>query len=366
MNKEKSHYMKIKYFGFALLSLLAGCDKPELPSSPPRPALVMVVGTPAEEANISLVGEVLPRYESNQGFRIDGKIIERKVDVGATVKKGQVLALLDPADTDLRLSAAQADVRTAEANLTLATAELARYRQLFTKKFVSASALDVKEAELKTAKAGLAQAQAQADVSANQSQYNHLRADRDGVVTMINAEPGQVVQAGEVVVKIADTQAIEVLVAVPESHREEVKLDTEAKIKLWADPKKIYAGRIREIAPSADPTTRTFNVRVALQEPDDTVKLGMTARVRFNPQDELRDIGFLIPSTALTEINGNKTVWVIDTDNKAQPRPVVAGQFGELGVMVTDGLQAGEKIAIAGVHTLVKGQAVKPMVEATP
>jgi membrane fusion protein, multidrug efflux system len=358
--------MKIKNFGFIFLIVLSGCEKPNQPSPPPRPALVIVVGTKAAANYMSLVGEVRPRFESSQGFRIDGKIIERKVDVGTTVKKGQIIAQLDPVDTNLSLSAAQAEVRVAEANRTLAAAELVRYRQLFTKKFISASALDIKEAELKTASARLAQVKAQALVSGNQTQYSNLTADREGIVTMINAEPGQVVKTGEILVKIANTREVEVLVAVPESRMTEVKLNAPVKIKLWADLQKVYSGLVREISPSADSNTRAFNVRVAIQDADGEIKLGMTARVKFNPHNELQDDGFLIPSAALTEINGKKIVWVIDANNKAQQRQVNAGQFSEEGIQIINGLQAGEKVAIAGVHSLIKDQPVIPMVEAVP
>lgn len=358
--------MKTKYFGYVLLLMLTGCDKSQQTESLPRPALVMVVGAHAPASNMSLVGEVRPRYESSQSFRIDGKIIERKVDVGAMVRKGQLIARLDPADTDLNVSAAQADVRAAEASRNLSAAELARYRQLFAKKFVSASALDIKEAELKTANSKLAQAKAQASVSANRTQYTHLTADREGVVTMIRAEPGQVVTASAVVVQIADTKAIEVLAAVPEAHMAEVQLNSAVAVKLWANPQKTYSGLIREISPSAESATRAFNVRIAIQDADSAIKLGMTARIKFNSQEVVKDAGFLIPSTALTEVDGKKMVWVIDANNKAQPREVVAGQFGELGIVITSGLKAGEKIAIAGVHALIKDQLVKPVVEAVP
>ena len=358
--------MKIKHLGFVLLTLLTACDKSVEPPPPPRPALVMLVGAKAAADAMSLVGEIRPRYESSQGFRIDGKIIERKVDVGATVKKGQVIARLDPADTDLGAAAAQADVRAAEANRSLAAAELARYRQLFTKRFVSASALDIKGAELKTATAHLAQVKAQANVSGNQTKYTNLTADRDGIITMIHAEPGQVVESGDLVVQIADTQAIEVLVAAPESRMAEVQLKAGVTVKLWADRQKIYSGIVREISPAADSATRAFNVRVAIQDPDAALKLGMTARVKFNPQNAQGDSGFLIPSAALTESDGKKIVWVIDANNKAQPRAVEAGQFGEDGILIISGLQADEKIAVAGVHTLIKDQQVKPVVEAEP
>ena len=355
--------MNIKHLGFVLLPLLSACEKPTDQPPPPRPALILVVGAKAAVTAMTLVGEVRPRFESSQGFRINGKIIERKVDVGDRVNKGQVLARLDAADTNLSAAAAQADVRSAEASRNLAAAEVARYRQLISKHFVSASALDIKEAELKSATARLAQITAQANVSGNQMQYTNLTADRAGVITMIQAEPGQVVEAGDKIVQIADTQTIEVLLAVPESRISEVQLNAKVVLKLWADQQTIYSGMVREISPSADPATRAFNVRVAIQDADDAVKLGMTARVKFNPQIAQESAGFLIPSSALTENNGKKTVWVIDANNKAQSRTVETGQFGEDGVLISSGLQTGEKIAIAGVHTLIKDQVVKPVLE---
>jgi RND family efflux transporter MFP subunit len=345
------------------LVLLVGCDKPAEPAAPPRPTLIMVVGDSNDSSSMVLVGEVRPRFESVQGFRISGKIMERKVDVGAQVKKGQLIARLDAADVNLNAAAAMADVRAAEASHALAVAELERQRQLFARKFISASALDIREAELKTSAARLAQVKAQANVSGNQMQYANLTADRDGVVTLIRAEPGQVVQAGETVVQIANLKETEVLVAVPESRMAEVKPGTPVTVKMWANPNKAYAGRVREIAPAADSATRAFDVRVSVIDADDLVKLGMTAGVKFKQQAQRQPMQsqLLIPLAALTERNGKKLVWVIDAENKAQPREVVAGEFSELGVMISSGLQAGEKIAIAGVHTLVKGQQVKPV-----
>jgi len=357
--------MKTRLLLPLLSVLVAGCDKPAEPLAPPRPALVMAVGESASTDSMVLVGEVRPRYEASQSFRINGKIMERKVDVGAQVKKGQVIARLDAADVNLNAASAVADVRAAEASHALAVAELERQRQLFAKKFISASALDIREAELKTSAARLAQAKAQANVSGNQTHYANLTADRDGVVTMIRAEPGQVVQAGEAVVQIASLKETEVLVAVPESRMGEVKVGAPVTIKMWANPNKSYAGMVREIAPAADSTTRAFNVKVSMVDADAMVKLGMTAGVKFKQQAQ-QSSQLLIPLAALTAQGGKNLVWVIDAENKAQPREVTAGEFTEDGVVITAGLQAGEKIAIAGVHTLVKGMPVKPVVRKTP
>lgn len=358
--------MKIKLTFLILIVLLAGCDKPPQLPQPPRPSLVMVVGATSISNAMVLVGEVRPRFESSQGFRINGKIIERKVDIGAQVKKGQVIARLDALDAHLSAAAAMADVRAAEANHALAVAELDRQRQLFAKKFISASALDIREAELKTSSARLAQVKAQASVSGNQTRYTNLMADRDGVVTMIRAEPGQVVQVGEAIVQIASLKETEVLVAVPESRMSQVKINAPVSVKMWASPQKLYAGIVREIAPAADSATRAFNVRVSIKNADEAIKLGMTAGVRFDEPNAQLTPELRVPSSALTQVNGKKAVWVIDVNNKAQPREVVAGEFTEDGILIASGLQAGERIAIAGVHTLTKNQLVRPTLGLTP
>ncbi len=342
--------------------LLIACEKPAEPPPPPRPALVTVVGTASENEGMVLVGEVKSRYETNLGFRINGKITARKVDVGAVVKKGQVIARLDAADTNLSAAAALADVRAAEASYALALAEVERQRILFSKKFISQSALDIREAELKTSAAHLQQVKAQAAVSGNQSRYTALVADRDGVVTQIHAEPGQVVAAGEMIAQIVDTRQIEVLVAVPESRMRDLQVGNNVAIKLWADKEKTYAGKVREIAPAASSATRAFDVRVTVSNADDAIKPGMTAGVIFT---QITADGVMIPLSALTQINGKNSVWVIENllDNVgiANPREVVTGPYTENGVMLTSGLQAGEMIAIAGVHTLIKGQKVRPV-----
>jgi RND family efflux transporter MFP subunit len=270
------------------------------------------------------------------------------------------MARLDAADTNLNAAAASANVQAAEANYALAKADVERQRTLFNKKFISQAALDMREAELKTSAAKLQQVKAQAAVSGNQSRYAALVADRDGVVTQIKAEPGQVVDAGEMVAQIVDTKQIEVLVAVPESRMANLKVGDNVAIKLWADREKTYAGKVREIAPAASSSTRAFDVRVAIVDVDETVKLGMTAGVQFT-QNEADVI--IVPTSALTQINGKDAVWVIDKNGIANPREVTAGQYTENGVLITSGLQAGEMVAIAGVHILIKGQKVQPQLK---
>ena len=163
--------------------------------------------------------------------------------------------------------------------------------------------------------------------------------------------------------QVVDTTQIEVLVAVPESRVAKIKVGDVATIKLWSDREKTYSGKVREIAPAANSATRAFDVRVAFIDADEIVKLGMTAGVRLEGD---APANIIIPSGALTQMNGKNSVWVIDKNNLASPREVTAGQYTEDGVTITSGLQAGELVAIAGVHTLIKGQKVAPKLEVLP
>lgn len=339
------------------LALLSACDKPAEIKPPPRPALVMKVGNPVEAKGMALVGEVVPRFESNQGFRVAGKIITRKVEVGQTVKKGQQIAQLDPADMRLAASASNADVRAAEADYELAVDELNRQRQLVDKKFISQSVLDRHEAQVKTAKARLKQAKSQAYVSYNQTRYSHLYADRDGVISMVRAEPGQVVEAGEVVAKITGTEEVEVAVTVPESRMQKLKVGDEVSVRLWVNSQKRYAAKVREIAPRADSATRTFSVRVAVDQPDEELRFGMTTAVVF-AADLYEKL--LIPASAVTQKQGKTIVWVVDSNKTVQMREVVTGMINEEGIVIESGLSVGDTIAVVGVHTLTQGQKVNP------
>jgi len=342
-----------------LLPLLAACERPAPPPQPPRPALVMTVGAETSGAPTVLVGEVRSRYESAQAFRVAGKIVERRVEVGSAVSKGQLLARLDPADAGLSAQAAQADVSKAEADLALARTELERQRKLYERKFVSGTVLDMQEAQYKSAQARLEQVRAQAAVAGNQSRYTALSADRDGVVTAIRAEPGQVVEAGETIATIAVPSAMEVAVAVPESRMQGLALDRPAEIRLWADRDTAYRGRIREIAPAADSATRTFMVRVAFDQPDPRLRLGMTAGVQFH---DATTAGLLLPAAAVSQHAGRNVVWKVDARTRqVHPVPVESAAFREDGVIVSAGLHNGDQVVIAGVHALHPGLTVRPV-----
>jgi len=358
--------MNLKYPALKLVALsitasifITGCKKPEEPAPAPRPALVMTISDEGASVGMTLVGEVKPRYESAQGFRVNGKIIERKVEIGATVKKGQLLARLDSADATLSVQSSAADVSAAEAQLALAKANLERQRQLIDKKFISTASLDSYEAQYKSANARLQQTKALTSVNSNLSRYTALTADRDGIVTDIRAEPGQVVTAGEVIARIIDPTQLEVHIPVPESRMTSLAVNDPATMRLWAKREKTYQAKIREIAPAADAVTRSFLVKISILDADENVRLGMTAGVKLSKDDSS---AILVPSAAVTQLKDQPTVWLLDKKtNKVNPRPVSLGSYREDGALINDGLKVGDTIVIAGVEALQAGQQVRPV-----
>lgn len=345
---------------FVAVAMLAGCGADEVPKEPVRPAIV--ANPVALEAMTieSYSGDVRARYQSALGFRVAGKIRVRRVDTGAVVKAGQVLAELEPQDIDLQRTAAEAAVASAEADLALADAELERHRQLLEKNYISQALFDARANQHKAASARLEQARAQLDVARNQSSYTQLAADADGVVTQWYAEIGQVVAAGQPIVGLARSGELETLIDVPESRVGEFTIGRPVIVQLWAERGSRYAGKVREVSPSADPATRTYAVRVAFDEPDQAVKLGMSTRVFF--MDSNAPSAVLVALSALHEKDGKPAVWVVDEATSAvQLREVQVGQYREDGVTIVAGLTTGDRIVTAGVHKLRPGQVVKPI-----
>ncbi len=341
-----------------LSMLLISCKKQEPSQDLPRPAYFISIGNQQMNTGMTLVGEVKPRFESPQGFRIDGKIIGRSVEIGSKVKKGQLISRLDPSNADLALASSKADISVAEAELALAKSNLDRQKQLYEQKFISAAALDAYEAQYKYASAYLQQARAQSSLSSNNSNYTSLLAERDGIITDIHAEPGQVVNAGDVITKIADPTLLEVNIPVPESRMGNIKVGDDVIIKLWASQDKNYRGKIREIAPAADPATRSFLVKASILNPDENVRIGMTAALRMkNTKDEY----FLIPSESLTEMDGKPIVWLLDEMNRAYPHVVSVSTYTEYGAQIASGLKTGDKIITSGIQVLVPGEKVIPI-----
>ncbi len=341
------------------LIALAGCDKPASAPEAVRPVQLAQVTLGAMAETAGFAGEVKPRHETDLAFRIGGKIVARNADMGSRVKKGQVLARLDPADVALQSEAAKAAAAAAEAEYTYAKAEFERYQSLFAQKFVSGSALDQKRNAFNANRAKFDQAKAQLAVAQNQSAYAVLQAPEDGVITSVNAEAGQVVAAGLPVMKLAREDQREVAISVPENRIDELARAKAIGVALAASPQKIYPARVREISPSVDPVTRTFAVRVAVLAPDAALQWGMTAMVGLiasGPADAA-----LLPLTSLYRQDDQPAVWIYDpATRKVALRPVTIGQYREDGVIVTSGLANGDWVVTAGVHKLRPGQTVRP------
>ena len=333
---------------------LSACSKPVERKEEVRPVRVTVVAPAGSKAIVELSGDIQPRYESQLGFRVGGKLIARKVEVGSTVKRGQVLMQLDPLDLQLAQSQAKAGVSAAESNMSLAKAEVDRYRELRQKNFVSQALLDSKEATYKSALASHEQAVAALKVQSNQSSYSNLVADADGVITAIQAEVGQVVSAGLPVVKLARSGEKEVRVSIPEDQVEALRRVSELSVRTWANPAVAIEGKLRELSPVADPATRTYTAKISLPKAGPEVRLGMTATVQLAAA---APAAIRLPMTALVKHKEGTAVWVVENGMvNLVPVQVASATGNEL--LVAAGLNPGQAVVTAGVNQLRHGQKV--------
>jgi len=342
----------------AVLALvLVACSEAPPPAVAPRLVRTLIVGsgdTAAEGAQRSYSGEVRARIETTLGFRVAGKIVERRADLGQAVKAGHVLARLDPTDAGLQ-------VTQAEAQRALAAADVARYRDLKAKNYISASALDARETAFKAA-------EAQAQLAKNQASYTTLVADRAGVIGQVLAEPGQVVSAGQAVFRLASDGEREIAIAFPEGEFSAFRLGQAAQVSFWATPgaaAKPLAGRLREISPVADPVTRTYAARVSLKDADPLLPLGMTATVRF-PSATPGATRLLVPLSAIFQQGNQPAVWRVGADNTVKLQAVSVAEFTDRGAVVVAGLTGGEQIVAAGANLLTAGEKVRIAVSTKP
>jgi len=341
----------------AVAALLVACSKPPVSEEPIRAVKVMTVGLAATQAGLEYAAEVRPRVESRLGFRVGGKLTARSAELGQRVKAGQVLAQLDPQDLKLATDAARAQVAAAQTNRDLAAADFKRYQVLKEQNFISGAELERRESSLKAAQAQLESAQAQFAAQGNQSAYANLVSDVSGVVTAVLAERGQVVAAGAAVLQVAQDGARDVVFAVPEDKLATLKLGSDAQVKVWAS-NTVLTGKVREIAASADPATRTFTVRVALAAKDD-LALGSTVSVLPASLQHTGVPVIKLPTSALRQQGQNSAVWVLDTASmtvKSQIVQIATADGNE--VVVMGGLMPGAQGVTAGVHVLSPGQKV--------
>lgn len=340
-----------------LLSLLAGCDKPAPEAEDVRPvrAIQLSAGNGGERVEFS--GDVRPRYESRLGFRVGGKIVERRVDVGAMVADGQVLMRLDPQDLRLAEAQARATLRAAETERDLAQADYKRHQNLRAQNFVSQAVLDAKQAALRAAQANVDAARAGFRGQSNQAGYANLESDTDGVVTAVDAEVGQVVAAGAPVVRVARTDEKEVVIGIPEDRVGQLRQAGEVSVRLWANRAETLPGKIREVSPVADPATRTYTVKVSIPARPD-IRLGMTATVEIATSARSGPSTLRVPLSALVQDKGATSVWVVEKGAVQLRKVEVAGQSGN-DILLSGGVQPGQTVVTAGVHLLKPGQKVR-------
>ncbi|MRW87526.1 efflux RND transporter periplasmic adaptor subunit [Pseudoduganella sp. FT26W] len=354
----KTTFSPPRIFGAALLLGLAACSHPEQPqASPPKVAWFTAQAANAGGANFT--GVVHARTESNLGFRVNGKIVERLVDPGQVVHKGQPLMRIDAVDYDLALAAARSAVDAAQARQVQAVAEEARLRNLLNNGAISTQAYEQSKAAADTAIAQTKAETARARETEHQRDYAVLVADMDGVVLDVPADVGQVVGAGQAVVKLARQGAREALIYLPEQELALAKRPASAT--LYSDPGKPVSATLRELAAVADPQTRTFLARYTLGGSASQAPLGATVTVRI---DGAASADIVVPISALTDQGHGPGVWVIDSKTSTITlRPVQVSQLGEEQAYLSQGLMAGERAVAVGGHLLKTGQKVQLLVE---
>lgn len=349
-------FHRIAMLALSSVAILSACSKPVEKAEEVRPVRAIQLAADNVDVAAEFSGEVRARVESRLGFRVGGKIISRKVDVGSVVKRGQVLMQLDPQDMQLAQAQANAGLKAAESNRDLAKAELKRYQDLREKNFVSQAVLDSKETAYKAAQASYEQALAAFRNQSNQAGYTTLVSDVDGVVTGVDAEAGQVVAPGAPVVRVAKTGDKEIVIGIPEDKVDALRRMTDVRVRTWARPNEIIPGKLRELSPVADPATRTYTAKIAIPNAPEHVKLGMTAYVAFSAKSQNAMIK--LPLTALFQDKSTTAVWVVE-NGAVKPVPVqVAGSSGN-DIVVAGGISPGQTVITAGVNLLKPGQKVK-------
>ena len=329
-----------------------------------RPARVMEIAYRREGQSLVLAGTVVPRIESQLGFRVAGKIVRRAVDVGAVVQAGQLIAELDPTDYKLAVENARAAFAAAEGDYMRAKADHERYLQLRNGAAFMQQTLDTRKSAAVTALGRMDQAKSQFESAEHNLAYTELRADADGVITAVQAEAGQVVAQGQSVAKLARTDELEILVGVPEHRLQAARTTDAASFELWSEPGKRHAARLRELSPSADPTTRTYPARFSVIDKPAFIGLGMTATLTFERPDAQPVAE--VPLAAIFQHGTRPAVWVVDKESgTVELRAVQIARWRNDTAAILSGVKDGELIATAGVHKLEPGQKVKPQQQAT-
>jgi len=342
----------------AALALLPACQRASEEAAPEiRPVRVTTVENRSASGTVSLTGTVQAQTEINQSFRIDGRLIERMVDIGDRVKPGQLVARLDPQNEESSLQSARAQLTAARAQLVEARTNHARMRDLVAQDAVPRASFDQAVALLKTAESQVESVQSQLTLAQNRLSYTRLLSDVAGVVTARGAEPGEVVAVGRMIVQVAREGARDAVLDVPGRIKDIAPKNPQITVALTDDPRVTVTGQVREVAPRADPVTGTFAVRVRLIDPPPAMRLGSTVTAKMQLPEAL---AIEVPASALVRADGKTAVWVVDkASSTVSLRNVQLGGGDANTVQVAAGLDPGDVVVIAGVQALRPGQKVR-------
>lgn len=315
----------------------------------------VTVGSSSQANNYTYPGEVRGKYESNLAFQVGGKIISRSINLGDTVRAGQVLMTIDPKDVRQSYNLYQAAVNSAQSNYKLAKDNARRYETLFSKGAVSEAIRDQYRTQYEAAAATLQQAEAQLIASSHQLEYTQLLADHDGVISALSGEIGQVVSAGTPVATLVQSGDREIQIFVPEGRLNTIQPGQSCQVTFWALDNITATGIITEIAPMADQATKTYKVRVTINEMPPEAKLGMTAKVQLNDGNTTN---ILIPRSSIYSTTDAPQVWLVK-DNKVSLAKITISGYKDDKVIVTSGLKSGDIVVTAGITKLSNNMEVR-------
>src|SRR6201991_4352489 len=350
-----NYYRLLTGASIAMMAVaLTGCnDTVAQKATPGRPVLVATVHYESESPERSFVGTIKPRIETDMGFRVPGKVAKRLVEVGQTVDVGQPLATLDEVDLKLQAEQAQAEFSAATGVLAQAAASETRAKDLRVKGWTTDAQMDQARAAADEACARLNRAERSVELTKNSLSYATLVADTRGVVTSTLIDAGQVVASGQTAIRVARFAEKEAVVAIPET----LARDATASVTLWSEPNRKYAAKLREIAPAADPATRTYLAKFSLPDAGDKVSLGMTATLTL--ADPATERVARVPLSALFSQGGDPSLYIVDASGDVALKPVVVKSYASNDVVITSGVDDGAKVVVLGVQKLDPAQKVR-------
>ena len=338
------------------LIFMTGCGGEKVEQPPPPMVKTILASQAGNSITDNYPGVVKGRYESNLAFQTGGRILSRDVQKGSFVYAGDVLMTIDSRDAVQQLNAVEAQVAQAQSQLNLAKTNLDRYSELYKENAIAAATLDQYRTNYENAVASYNAAVAQAAQYQNNLNYTNLTSSADGVISAVNAEIGQVVLAGQTVLTLVQTDELEVEIDVPENHLADVVEGKTADVTFWAVNGRAQ-GVVREIAPMADETARTYRVRLSLINPPPNIQLGMTAEVTLTSTNAVAN-AYILPLSAIYQTNDKTQVWIVTNDNKVALKNVRVENFSGNEVLV-QGLSPQDKVITAGIHKLREGQEVR-------